>query len=49
MAELSSEKGILLAPPKNEGRKLDENIVLKFYEDDKYSRIMPGSKDCQCW
>ena len=45
---LCSEKGILLAPTKREGRKLDENIksiVIKFYEDDKYSRIMPGSKD----
>ena len=36
------------APPKREGAKLDENIksiVIKFYEQDKYSRIMPGSKD----
>ena len=48
---LCSEKGILLAPPKKEGSKLDENtksIVTKFYEDTKYSRIMPGSKDYVC-
>ena len=35
-------------PPKKEGRKLDENIksiVIKFYEDGKYSRIMPDSKN----
>ena len=45
---LWSEKGILSAPPKKVGTKLDENInstVIKFYEDNKYSRIMPGSKD----
>ena len=43
-----SEKGILTAPPKKESRKLDENvdsIVIKFYEDNKYSRIMFRSKD----
>ena len=45
---LCSEKGILSVPSKKEGKKLDENIksiVINFYEDDKYSRILPGSKD----
>ena len=44
---LCSEKVIFLAPPKKEGRKRDENIksIVKFYEDDKCSRIMPWSKD----
>ena len=45
---LQSEKGILLAPPKKEGRKLNENmksIFIKFYEDNKYYRTMPGSKN----
>ena len=44
-----SEKGILSAPPEKEGRKLDENIkfivIDKFYDDNKYSRIMPALKD----
>ena len=44
---IRSEKTILSAPPKKkkEGRKLNENIksiVIKFYEDEKYFRIMPG-------
>ena len=45
---LCSEKGILSTPPKKEGRKLYQNIksiVITFYEDEKYSRIMPGPKD----
>ena len=37
-----SEKGILTAPSKREGV---DSIVIKFYEDDKYSRTMFRSKD----
>ena len=42
------EKGILYKPDKKIGNKIDENtalLVKQFYEDDKYSRIMPGAKD----
>ena len=45
---LCCEKGLLSTPPKKKGRKLDQNmksIVITFYEDEKYSRIMPGPKD----
>ena len=49
--KLYNEKGLLAMPPQYRGKTLSEdivNIVKNFYENDKYSRLMPGKKDCKC-
>ena len=47
--DLYREKGILALPPVNKGPKtLQENTIksiISFYENDEFSRIMPGKKD----
>lgn len=46
--DVRKEKGILGQCDKNKGKVLSEDIrqaVSDFYEDDDYSRIMPGKKD----
>ena len=46
--ELFVVKRNFVGSTKKEGRKLDENIkslVIKFYKDGKYLRIMPPSED----
>lgn len=45
---LLKNEGLLALPKPRNGRKLDGNTVLivkNFYENDEYSRIMPGQKD----
>ena len=45
---LIREKGIIAVPDARKGRTLAEEIrksVEKFYEDDEFSRLMPGAKD----
>lgn len=45
---LKKEKGILAEPDPQKGKSLSkevEDVVKLFYEDDEYSRIMPGKKD----
>ena len=47
--ELKKEKGILARPIAKRGKELLSEtlqLVLNFFEDDEYSRIMPGKKDC---
>lgn len=50
--QLVSEKGILSVPDpshRNESLKISDDIkadVVKFYENDESSRILPGKKDC---
>ena len=46
--KLKKEEGILSVPKRNVRKKLDENTLKKvtaFYENDEYSREMPGAKD----
>ena len=46
--KVKESKGILELPDVKKGRKLSEEVkqdVLLFYEDDEYSRLMPGTKD----
>ena len=46
--KLAAEKGILALPDPKRGRSLSQEIedsVKLFYEDDEYSRLMPGTKD----
>ena len=46
--KLASDKGILEIPDPKRGKTLSPEIeqsVLQFYEDDEYSRLMPGAKD----
>ena len=46
--KLAEEKGILALPNPKRGRSLSKEIedsVKLFYEDDEYSRLMPGTKD----
>ena len=46
---LSEEKGILAVPQPVIGKRLSEktvNSVLEFYQNDEYSRQLPGKKDC---
>ena len=46
--KLAAEKGILALPDSKRGRSLSEeveNSVKLFYEDDEFSRLMPGTKD----
>ena len=43
------EKGILAVPQPVIGKRLGEttvNSVLEFYQNDEYSRQLPGKKDC---
>ena len=47
--ELVREKGILSTPNPKPGRSLPQtsiDIVIRFYESDENSRMMPGKKDC---
>ena len=42
------EKGILAMPPPKKGKSLDEVIIKDvqlFFEDNEFSRLMPGTKD----
>ena len=42
------EKGILAIPEAKRGRSISQEVedsVKLFYEDDEYSRLMPGAKD----
>ena len=41
-----AEKGILAAPQPAIGKRLSEKNVLEFYQNDEYSRQLPGEKDC---
>ena len=46
---LKEAHGILSDPPEKRGRPLPDNVkqaVLAFYEDEEFSRICPGQKDC---
>ena len=45
--KLKEEKGILSVPNPRHGKTLAEDIrkVVNFFEDDEFSRIMPGKKD----
>ena len=46
---LREEKGILAVPQPVIGKRLSEktvNSVLEFYQNDEYSRQLPGKKDC---
>ena len=46
--ELKKEKGILAKPEPKQGKKLSKEtvqLIPDFYEDDEYSRQMPGKKD----
>lgn len=46
--ELLKEKGIIALPDPRKGKLLDQGIVdliINFYQNDEYSRIMPGKKD----
>ena len=45
---LLKEKGLMALPEPRKGKKLSDTtveLVRKFYEDDEYSRLMPGKKD----
>ncbi len=47
--KLAAEKGILELPERKRGKVLSANtkeIVVNFFNDDEYSREMPGMKDC---
>lgn len=47
-SEILNTKGICSLPDPKQGRKLPNETVLlvrNFYEDDEYSRLMPGTKD----
>ena len=47
--KLTKEKGILELPAAKKGKTLSEEVtqsVLAFYEDDEYTRLMPGKRDC---
>ena len=49
--KLVNNKGVLEIPDPQKGKSLSSEIeesVLQFYEDDEYSRMMPGAKDCFC-
>ena len=43
---LAEKKGILAAPQPVIGKRLSEKNVLEFYQNDEYSRQLPGEKDC---
>ena len=46
--KLAETKGILESPDSKKGKTISEEVrqsVLLFYEDDEYSRLMPGTKD----
>lgn len=46
--KLAEERGILALPDAKRGRSLSQEVedsVKLFYEDDEYSRLMPGTKD----
>lgn len=46
---LKNEMGIFAVPSSKIGKKLSEEVttlVENFYQDDEYSRVMPGKKDC---
>ena len=46
--KLKEEKGILSVPNPRHGKTLSEDIrkvVVNFFEDDEFSRLMPGKKD----
>ena len=47
--ELKKVKGILAKPAQKQGKVISQNtidLVLSMYEDDEFSRQMPGKKDC---
>jgi len=47
--KLAQKKGICEMPNPQKGKKIPETtveLVRKFYQDDQYSRLMPGKKDC---
>ena len=46
--ELKKKKGILAEPDQIRGKMLSDStltLVTRFFEDDEYSRVMPGKKD----
>ena len=46
---LKAEKGIIELPESGIGRKLDKDTVhavIAFYNDDEFTRQLPGKKDC---
>ena len=46
--KLAKEKGILALPESKHGKCLSKEVeesVKLFYEDDEYSRLLPGAKD----
>ena len=46
--KLNKKKGILPRPEKKKGRALSEKtkqLVINFYQDEEFTRIMPGKKD----
>lgn len=47
--KLKMESGILAMPANRKGKKLNDEVkqnVLNFFEDDEFSRLCPGKKDC---
>ena len=47
--QLFHDKGLLAMPPAYQGKKLSKEVeeaVSAFYENDQFSRCMPGKKDC---
>lgn len=47
--KIFKDKGILEDPIKKTGKGVPENVkdlVEEFYNNEEYSRIMPGKKDC---
>lgn len=46
--ELVRDKGLLAQPEPRKGKSLDENVITlvkMFYQNEEYSRVMPGAKD----
>ena len=46
--KLFREKGLLALPPVYQGKRLLQEVldlVIAFYENDEFSRLMPGKKD----
>ena len=46
--KLKEEKGIISVPNPRQGKTLleDTKSLVNFFEDDEFSRLMPGKKDC---
>ena len=48
--KLFCEKGLFAMPPAYQGKKLPQEVldlVIAFYENGEFSRLMPGKKECK--